>query len=724
MFTSRSRHVGFLLVSLSVLFTAWAWGGGRVAPPDDTSGPTGDMSLYLEPIAGLTTRTHLAPTHTAAPVGSVLRFRQALPDGTTVEWIGGVIEIAQNETGSIVECPLAEPGIVSITARVKDAEGRVVRENRCALDVLNIQVSQIQVRGIEAVVGRVKLNSESTNEETMGYYFGNSIAPLVPIRSGNRALHVSEPGEENASSAAKNAVPQYSTSVDRPLRFNVTVDPPGIAPLMEWRVDGQVMDFLGGSHVDNFFSAGRHEISVGPPRRAGRMIIQTYRTEIVSHLRDVDIVPENRSVIFEAVTDPPGFESQIRWLSSTKYGTAEPILGRGRTFTVTFKDTFGDDPNNGLWQWLGVKANNVLFGQDQKPACQPNEDPWSTPDPISEPSFTSSIVFGSADIPPMPADFFGPGSDPFDGEVTLVSTLTDPERAGMTDTKVQRSGPVNFPGVGFPRNSEPVTVQITQLSLLSVDPVPVTFNGGAQSEDFLMAMGLGPSQPVGVLSATLNSANGGTFTTTVPVNPVIAFVSQAAVDALVSNNLPMGETPDSFFASELRILDWKTVNPPVQMGFDPSGPDTPFSTVPPPGGFYNTLELNNAFPFFPGVPAGGIAGTHNFGENDGGIAAAGLSPHIAAGGPGHTHYVCPPPPPPPGLCTYTPLIVFPALWAPVAPPTVKIPIACPVGGAAPCPPGPAAGPPCPFGILVIFPCVGAPGGVGIGIYLLTACCTC
>ena len=87
---------------------------------------------------------------------------------------------------------------------------------------------------------------------------------------------------------------------------------------------------------------------------------------ITGHVPEGDIVPEGVPVTFTAVTEPPGYEEDITWLATTKYGTGVPILGRGPTFTTQFDNTFGPHPDGGLWQWLGVKADNAAAGQDQK----------------------------------------------------------------------------------------------------------------------------------------------------------------------------------------------------------------------------------------------------------------------------------------------------------------------------------------------------------------------
>ena len=120
-----------------------------------------------------------------------------------------------------------------------------------------------------------------------------------------------------------------------------------------------------------FRSVGEHTVSVGPTNRTIGVVIDTYSVTIASHKSREDIVPEGESVMFKAFTDPPGFEEDIRWLSSTKYGTAAPVLGFGPTFTCQFDDTWGVDPAIGDFQWLGVRADNATFNQDEK-GCRVN----------------------------------------------------------------------------------------------------------------------------------------------------------------------------------------------------------------------------------------------------------------------------------------------------------------------------------------------------------------
>jgi hypothetical protein len=70
---------------------------------------------------------------------------------------------------------------------------------------------------------------------------------------------------------------------------------------------------------------------------------------------------------------------------------------------------------------------------------------------------------------PIPADFFGPGSQPFNKLVALVGVPLS--SASQTDTIIQRHLTVSSPG-----GSTPITM--TGLSLKSIAPITVTYAGG------------------------------------------------------------------------------------------------------------------------------------------------------------------------------------------------------------------------------------------------------
>jgi len=94
-------------------------------------------------------------------------------------------------------------------------------------------------------------------------------------------------------------------------------------------------------------------------------VIDTYKVSITSHQIGRDAISDDVPVTFVAKTDPPGHEQDITWISSTKFGIAEPVVGHGPTFTVEFHSTVGlDDPVTPS-TWLGVRADNAVLVQDQ-----------------------------------------------------------------------------------------------------------------------------------------------------------------------------------------------------------------------------------------------------------------------------------------------------------------------------------------------------------------------
>ena len=135
-------------------------------------------------------------------------------------------------------------------------------------------------------------------------------------------------------------------------------------------------------------------------------------------------------------------------------------------------------------------------------------------------------TFGVAGSPALPADFFGDGSDAFTGSVCLEGVdLGFPEFPGA-DTIIERaSDPFD---VCTTPSELPVTVpiQVVALSLRSVSPITVSFNGGATTEtwDVFVDLSTVPS-PTGSLTVHKTHCNGGVFTSTLPVQPRFTFTN-------------------------------------------------------------------------------------------------------------------------------------------------------------------------------------------------------
>jgi hypothetical protein len=126
---------------------------------------------------------------------------------------------------------------------------------------------------------------------------------------------------------------------------------------------------------------------------------------------------------------------------------------------------------------------------------------------------------------PIPGDFFGPGSDPFGGDIVYRGDplVTDPPNALYpTDTIVRRNAPVSVPTGG----TGTVPIEIVALSLVSVAPITVTYNGGGNAELWNVQVYLSSSQPQspGFMSITRGPCgDGGTFTAMLPVQPRLVF---------------------------------------------------------------------------------------------------------------------------------------------------------------------------------------------------------
>ena len=366
-----------LVTSVQFIPSVLYAGSLRLVTPDpgDTDGGQWDPEwrptpkMFIEPIAGMTTVRHPAPARTAICAGVEVTLCQEVPVGGTVTW-GGASEAARIDDESFATKVLTSVGEQVIVAVVETQDGRVY-ENRVVFDIVDISLDEIQMGQPTVEAQERPLSEWMTNEETYQWYaVPESIAQLRKVSLERQSFETTFDGRfgKPAKALPTNPVERYRTSVARTLHFGVSVDPPGFLPLIEWRV-GNEAPVLGATVSVTAEEPGIYNVSVGPPTRARQIELETYSVTITSHITNHDIVGEGEAVVFEAVTDPPGYEADITWLSSTKYGTASPVLGQGPAFTVQFDDTLGLDGRGAPFQWLGVKAGNTTFNQDQKVEC-------------------------------------------------------------------------------------------------------------------------------------------------------------------------------------------------------------------------------------------------------------------------------------------------------------------------------------------------------------------
>jgi hypothetical protein len=138
----------------------------------------------------------------------------------------------------------------------------------------------------------------------------------------------------------------------------------------------------------------------------------------------------------------------------------------------------------------------------------PGVDLFETPND----SMTVESLFTSN---PLPADFFGPGSDPFDGIIALegspLATLP-PDTLGPTDVIIKRLEPAVL---DEPTSITTVPIQLIALSLRSTDPITVTYDGGMNPEDWQVDICLSSVAPppyFGSMTITRHCDSGGSFT--------------------------------------------------------------------------------------------------------------------------------------------------------------------------------------------------------------------
>jgi hypothetical protein len=182
----------------------------------------------------------------------------------------------------------------------------------------------------------------------------------------------------------------------------------------------------------------------------------------------------------------------------------------------------------------------------------PGVDLWTTPDSTS---YDSNFTFN-----PIPADFFGPGSDPFDGAVALKGKplVTSPGGSlGATDAIVERLDTAYLPAVGV---FAQVDIKIVALSLVSSSPITVTYDGGQNPEDWDVEVCLSSThaQDTGWMGMMRECCRGGWFTSTLPVLPKFTFVrvSDDAIRVLdlgaegyPSLSFTIGQPDDGYWAS-------------------------------------------------------------------------------------------------------------------------------------------------------------------------------
>jgi hypothetical protein len=163
---------------------------------------------------------------------------------------------------------------------------------------------------------------------------------------------------------------------------------------------------------------------------------------------------------------------------------------------------------------IGLNAGRTASSPDP---ILPGIDLWMTT--------AGGTAYWDFSAAPLPADFFGPGSDPFDGRIYLKGTplpnLLSPPSIHPADTVVERLGPASLPAVG---TSDTISIEIRALSLVSIAPIQVTYSGiNPEPWQVEVMLSSSLSQTVGRMTINHDCTAGGTFSATLPVQPRFIF---------------------------------------------------------------------------------------------------------------------------------------------------------------------------------------------------------
>jgi hypothetical protein len=134
----------------------------------------------------------------------------------------------------------------------------------------------------------------------------------------------------------------------------------------------------------------------------------------------------------------------------------------------------------------------------------------------------------------IPSGFFGPGSDAFSGQVQFGGVplgQVNGHPTGDADTAVQRQGPA------APMPTATVPLQLVSLSLQSMEPITVTYNGGQHPELWNVDASPSVTRP-STGEITINQD--GTFSSRLNVLPLLVFtrLSDGAQRTFDTGTLP------------------------------------------------------------------------------------------------------------------------------------------------------------------------------------------
>ncbi len=180
----------------------------------------------------------------------------------------------------------------------------------------------------------------------------------------------------------------------------------------------------------------------------------------------------------------------------------------------------------------GDGGNGDGDGNGTTPVAKTPQDYWQT-----NAAGGTSQDFSESPVPAGFFDFGGRSCEAFDGAAGFVGTAISEGALGLADTIVSRSEDPITPSdpVGTVNS---VDVEITALSMVSVESITVSCDGGPTQWDVFVGLSDTPP-PAGTLTATKDHENGGTAETVLYVLPKLIFTN--VDDPTVERVLDLGE---------------------------------------------------------------------------------------------------------------------------------------------------------------------------------------
>jgi hypothetical protein len=193
-------------------------------------------------------------------------------------------------------------------------------------------------------------------------------------------------------------------------------------------------------------------------------------------------------------------------------------------------DGSGDPVNGPTGDKDGDSIPNIVEQDLLTDPCDPNDPPAVPAGFTTFQVQNAGISFGGA---PIQADFFGPGSLPFEGNVPLQGgNIADLpcEHPGDGPVSMIFQRPIGVPLLEIP-GEVPGPCDLMQLSLQSIDPITVEFEGG-ESQQFDTAIQLQNASP-GELSINRQHYAGGFAQFANPLDLEIVFTPVGGGEPLV-----------------------------------------------------------------------------------------------------------------------------------------------------------------------------------------------